>query len=229
LQNTLQNTLLEEAAITVLGEKLRLLPQKAIYWESKKTLLISDNHFGKTSTFLQHGVLIPQRNTEDDLERISALLEITEAERIVFLGDFFHARAGKSEKVLNSIKEWRESHKNIKLLLIRGNHDNMAGDPPGYLEIECCNEPCMEEPFVYRHNPEASDNGYVIAGHVHPSVKLRGKGRQAVRLPCFYFTRQYCIMPAFGSFTGMFTVAPGRADRVFVIAEEKVIDINPNK
>lgn len=224
----MQNTLLEEAEITVCGEKLRLMPQKAIYWEKKKTLLISDNHFGKTSTFLQHGVLIPQQNTEDDLSRITELIEITGAERIVFLGDFFHARAGKTDKVLGSIKEWRESHKSINLLLIRGNHDNMAGDPPGYLEIECCNEPCMEEPFVYRHNPEASDNGYVIAGHVHPSVKLRGKGKQSVRLACFYFTKKYCIMPAFGSFTGMFTVAPERGERVYVIAGDKVIYANSN-
>ncbi len=63
------------------------------------------------------------------------------------------------------------------------------------------------------------------AGHLHPGVKLSGKGRQAITLPCFYFGRQYGLLSAFGNFTGMAKLAVKRDDRVFIIIKEKVMEM----
>jgi metallophosphoesterase superfamily enzyme len=56
-------------------------------------------------------------------------------------------------------------------------------------------------------------------------VKLRGGGRQSLRLPCFYFGKNGAVMPAFGNLTGFHVIRPKKGDRVFVITENKVIAV----
>jgi metallophosphoesterase superfamily enzyme len=46
-----------------------------------------------------------------------------------------------------------------------------------------------------------------------------------VRLPCFFFTRDYAILPAFGPFTGMADVEPQAGDRVYVVAGAQVVGV----
>jgi DNA ligase-associated metallophosphoesterase len=143
----------------------------------------------------------------------------------VILGDLFHAREGKAPATLAAALAWRARHASLPITLIRGNHDRHAGDPPGELRIDCCDPPCAEPPFVLAHHPFDSPHGYVLAGHVHPSVTLRGVGRQRQRLPCFHFGERRGILPAFGEFTGTADVAVAPGDRVYVVAGERVIEI----
>ncbi|MDX1667527.1 MAG: hypothetical protein R3350_09870, partial [Saprospiraceae bacterium] len=82
-----------------------------------------------------------------------------------------------------------------------------------------------EAPFLFSHHPqEGVETGwYNLAGHVHPSVFLRGAGRQRLKLPCFYFGEDKGILPAFGYFTGSAVLHPGKKDRIYVIANDSVI------
>jgi metallophosphoesterase superfamily enzyme len=67
---------------------------------------------------------------------------------------------------------------------------------------------------------------YNLSGHVHPGVRLRGKGRQSLVLPCFYFGRRKGLLPAFGSFTGLATVRPREGETIFaIVGEEKIMAI----
>ena len=66
---------------------------------------------------------------------------------------------------------------------------------------------------------------YNLAGHIHPCVRLRGAGRQRLRLPCFYFGDRQGILPAFGTFTGLGDVEVQNGDRVFVIADDRVVEV----
>jgi uncharacterized protein len=54
-------------------------------------------------------------------------------------------------------------------------------------------------------------------------VRLYGSGRQRERLPCFVFSPQVGILPAFGDFTGLGDVEPGDGVRVYAIADDEVI------
>jgi metallophosphoesterase superfamily enzyme len=108
------------------------------------------------------------------------------------------------------------------VLLVRGNHDIGAGDPPAELGFRCVNEPWDSAPFSFRHHPEPGD-AYVLAGHVHPAVRLGGPGGLRERLPAFVFGRRVGLLPAFGSFTGSADVEPASSDRIFVIADDEVI------
>lgn len=93
------------------------------------------------------------------------------------------------------------------------------------------------ERFLFTHKPADEDiilNGcdYIFSGHVHPGVRLQGKGKQSLSLPCFHFTEKQCIMPAFGEFTGKFIIKPNGKDRVYVIAksnnEQVVMKVDKN-
>ena len=213
-----------EAMITVAGEELSLFPERAAFWHRQKALLVADPHWGKAATFRAEGIPVPSGTTAEGIGRLTMLVEKTKAERVIFLGDLLHAKEGRSESMFGALSQWRQAHRNVRVLLVRGNHDRRAGDPPSSLDIECVNAPHVIPPFVFAHHPVAHDDGYVVAGHVHPSIRLSGAGRQSLRLPCFLFGNRIAILPAFGDFTGFSEVDPEPDDRVFAIAESRVIE-----
>ena len=79
----------------IAGEQLVLLPERAAYWRRVQTLLVADPHFGKAAAFRAAGVPVPRGTTTGSLARLDAALARTGATRIVFLGDFLHARVGR--------------------------------------------------------------------------------------------------------------------------------------
>lgn len=207
------------------GERLVLLGARAAYRPSSGTLLVADPHFGKAAAFRAHGLPVPGGTTEATLARLAALLSETGARRLVFLGDFLHARAGRAPRTLDTLAAWREARPHLPILLVRGNHDRHAGDPPAALGIDCVDGPLPEPPFAYAHHPEPAPACYVLAGHLHPSVSLRGAGRQRQRLPCFHFGARVGILPAFGEFTGTADVVPTAGDRVYAVADGEVLRV----
>jgi metallophosphoesterase superfamily enzyme len=64
---------------------------------------------------------------------------------------------------------------------------------------------------------------YIFSGHVHPIVWLKGKGRQSFCLPCFYFSDQYAVLPAFSRFTGGYKVDVKKGDSVFAITGKEIM------
>jgi uncharacterized protein len=216
-------TATNDITIDLAGEALVLMPEAALFWPRESALIIADPHFGKAAAFRARGVPVPETTTYDNLRRLDSALARTSARRLVVLGDFLHARQGRSETLLASVAAWRGRHADLPILLVRGNHDDRAGDPPDEWDVECQEEPVCCPPFVWRHEPEASAEGYVLAGHVHPAVNLAGTGGLSATLPCFYFGRDYGLLPAFGDFTGTGVVRPRVADRVYVLADGEII------
>jgi DNA ligase-associated metallophosphoesterase len=215
---------LHRARVELRGQVLTLFAEKVAYWEGRRTLLVADAHWGKAATFRAAGIPVPRGTTTEGLRRLDAVLRRTGARRVVFLGDFLHAREGRAAATLEALREWREQHAATEMLLVRGNHDRQAGDPPAELGIACAEEPVSEPPFVLTHRPSATHAGYVLCGHLHPGVDLVGPARQHERLPCFWFGATAAVLPAFGDFTGLWPVSPTPGDRVFVVAAGQVIE-----
>lgn len=215
-----------DATAVVTGEQLVLLAERAVYWPRANALLVADPHFGKAAAFRAGGVPVPRGTTSENLRRLDAAIGRTGATRIVFLGDFLHAREGRAPETLRVLNDWRATHAAMDMLLVRGNHDARAGDPPRELAIRCDNAPVIESPFVFAHHPTTSDHGYVLCGHIHPGVWLHGAGRQFERLPCFWFGARTGVLPAFGEFTGLASVDVVAGDRVWVVAGDEVIRVS---
>lgn len=209
---------------TLCEENLLLLADRALFWPRHRTLVIADPHFGKAATFRAGGLPVPEATTAAMLNRLTALLALTHADRLLCLGDLLHARAGRSDAMLAAVTAWRRLHAEVAFHLVRGNHDAHAGDPPAEWAITCINEPSLEAPFAWRHHPAPHEGAYTIAGHLHPAVRLNGAGRQNATLPCFYFGTQVAVLPAFGEFTGTALVRPTPGERIFVLAGRSIIE-----
>jgi DNA ligase-associated metallophosphoesterase len=210
-------------AYDVAGASVVMLPQRALWLPDLDTVLVADLHWGKAAAFRAAYVPVPSGTTANDLSRLSVVLESTDARHLVVLGDLLHARSGRHNDTLDVIAQWRARHAAVHMLLVRGNHDLHAGDPPPELDIACTSTPWRAGPFVGVHKPEAHDAGYVLAGHLHPNVTLRGRGRISTRLPAFAFGPDVGLLPAFSSFTGGGMYDPEPTDALFVIAENEVL------
>jgi DNA ligase-associated metallophosphoesterase len=215
-----------DVMLTIAGEDIYLLAERALWWPNASTLVVADLHWGKASTFRAAGIPIPIGTTSDDLARLDSALTRTGARRMVVLGDLFHAKAGRiASHTLAELRRWRSLAAPVEILLVRGNHDRHAGDPPNDLRINCVNAPAFVPPFVFRHEPAKRADGYGLAGHVHPGITLMGRGLQRETLPCFVVGQTGTLVPAFGSFTGFGNVEPGPGDRAFVVVEGEVLEV----
>ena len=213
------------ATIELEGERLVLFPERLAWWEHRATLLVADPHWGKGAAFRAAGIPVPQGTTLGGLARLDSVLERTGATRVVFLGDYLHAKEGRAPGTLRALSQWRDRHPALELTLVRGNHDRHAGDPPDGLGVGCVDAPLADPPFLLAHFPDPRPPGYVLAGHVHPAVRLVGRGRQRERLPCFWVRPGVAVFPSFGDFTGAADVQPDPGDRVFVIADDRVVEL----
>lgn len=211
--------------VTLAGEAVHLLPQRAIWWPARSTLFLADLHLGKSATFRRGGIPVPRGVTAADLERLGGLLTMLEARRVIILGDMYHARTGRnSAETHRVLADWRSRHP-IPMVLVRGNHDTHAGDPPAELAISCVDGPLREPPFALAHRPGTCTDAFELAGHVHPGVRLRGSGRWRERLPCFAVSPRAAILPAFGGFTGMHLVEPSSDLTIYAVAGDEVLPV----
>ncbi|MDE2048367.1 MAG: ligase-associated DNA damage response endonuclease PdeM [Betaproteobacteria bacterium] len=206
----------------------RLLPQRAVYLQEYRALLIADAHFGKAAAFRRQGVPVPRGTTAANLAVIDALLQSTGAQHIVFLGDLFHSSVALGSRVAVQWRDWRRAHAAIDVTLVEGNHDAKAfkqAPLPADFGIALHSEPFALGPFALCHHPQHVPGRYVLCGHVHPGFRLQGRAADSVRLPCFWFGAQCGVLPAFGEFTGSHVVQPSPGDRVYVIAGDAVLPV----
>ncbi|MDP9081959.1 MAG: ligase-associated DNA damage response endonuclease PdeM [Bacteroidota bacterium] len=211
----------------LLNQDLLLLPQKAIYWKQEKALIAADVHLGKVGHFRKAGIAVPRDMEQTELAILSDLIFEHKPEKIIFLGDFFHSdmNADWDWFIL-----WRSQFPKLEIILVRGNHDIIDDSYYRQLNIILHDE-ILIGPFLMLHHPLTDTNlqnasGYVFCGHIHPGVRLVGRGRQAITLPCFAFGDRQAVLPSFGKFTGKVAIRSNKADRVFAIANDKVLTVN---
>lgn len=204
------------------GQPLTLLSGRAALVAASRTLLIADAHIGKAVSFRALGVPVPRGTTSETLAALTGLVHANGARRIVFLGDFLHSARAHAPATLAAVATWRAAHRDLELVLIRGNHDDRAGDPPTGLGIRVVDEPFLQDGFALCHHPRRVAGAYALAGHLHPCVSLGGRGGDHLRLPCFWFGDDVGVLPAFGAFTGMHPIRARVGERVYAIADELV-------
>jgi uncharacterized protein len=211
-----------EYPLTIGNHDLLLLADKAIYWPQQKALLIADAHFGKAAAYRALGQPVPQGTTNQNLQRLNVLLSQYPTEQLILLGDFLHAPKSHAPATLAALRDWRAQHAAMRCILVRGNHDQHAGDPPADLNIETVDEPYLVGDLALQHMPAPHATHHVLAGHSHPTFRLVGKGRQRLILPCFHQRPGMTLLPSFGDFTGGFLMQNKPGDLIVVTDGECV-------
>lgn len=205
-------------------QRLWLLPQKAIYWPETQTLLAADLHIGKASHFRKNGISVPSAVNQSNLDTLSQIVRQSRAERLIILGDLFHSDFNHE---WNAFRHWRSDHQALDISLVIGNHDIL--DKTRYHSARLHLFKKMRiGPFLLVHDAEqmalpAEESIYLLSGHVHPAIKLTNRGRQRLKLSCFFFGQNHGILPAFGQFTGTHILHPGPEDRIFIVTDRQVM------
>src|SRR5262245_20817950 len=106
------------------GERVELLPERAVWWPAAATLLVADLHWGKSETFRVSGAPVPGGVLESDLARLDAVVGATGARRVLVLGDLLHAGIGITPGLLEQVAAWRSGRaRDLDLSVVPGNHD----------------------------------------------------------------------------------------------------------
>lgn len=201
----------------------------ALYIPSERTLLLSDLHLEKASSYARRGVFLPPYDTRTTLGAVALAIAAFNPRRIIAMGDSFHDRhgAGRLDEAdagalaaLQAGRDW---------LWLTGNHDPDAA--PG-LGGDVADQAVMAG-LTLRHEPSPVCSVPEIAGHLHPVARIRLRGK-TLRRRCFIADGTRLILPAMGSLAGGLNVRdmaiaglfPGTRE-VWMLGEGRVFAVSP--
>ncbi|WP_422349911.1 ligase-associated DNA damage response endonuclease PdeM [Flagellimonas sp.] len=206
--------------INIRNQQFFLHPLGGIFWKEKSMLLISDVHLGKVAHFRKFGAAIPRKAIHKNYVLLDQIVSDFEPFQICFLGDLFHSTLNKEWELFENWVAKTPS----EIVLVAGNHDIISPHKFENLGIPIFQELIMDD-FLLTHHPEEREGYFNFCGHIHPAIKLKGGGRQTLRLACYFKTKNQLVFPAFGAFTGTHTLKPKRGDKVYAIVEDEVVKI----
>ncbi len=210
--------------ITSQGEELILDKERALFLPKHQLLAISDLHLGKSAHFRQAGLQVPATIAQTDLQRLSLLIKQYQPKTLLINGDMFHHGLNTD---IEEFSAWRKQYQELNFLLVKGNHDRLSDANYAAMSIEIHEPSFCLAPFCFIHDaPNCTDEElYPISGHIHPGVTIVGKAKQRLKFPCFYFGKEYAVLPAFSLFTGLYNIYPKTSERIFAVTPKSVMEV----
>lgn len=206
------------------------LAKQGLFWPAQRLLFVADLHLGKEASFCREGIAVPRGASETTLQRVHDMLAETSASRLAILGDLFHAKSSLANDVRSLFASFLASIPNVAVTLVRGNHDLATGKLPSEWPIEVTDAPWIVDDLELAHFPSSpqAPRSLTIAGHLHPAIRLRGNAAHGNKLACFHYDKAMrCLtLPAIGAFTGTALIRPSRDDRVWITAEDEVMELD---
>ena len=207
-----------ELPVQLGGEPMCLLGPRALWWPARQALLIADLHLGKADVFRRAGIALPSGGTEDDLQRLQALVQQQACRELWILGDILHGPAHRAAWHRQWLG-WREQHAALEVHVVRGNHDRHL--PHAALQVQI-HDDLRLGPFLLCHEPRQDAQAHVIAGHVHPQVALPALRR---RFPAFWLRQAQTVLPAFSAFTAGVVPARQRGEQWIACVEDQLVPL----
>ncbi|MBT4706075.1 MAG: ligase-associated DNA damage response endonuclease PdeM [Flavobacteriales bacterium] len=185
-------------------------------------LVIADLHLGKTMHFRKAGLPVPPPAREADQLNLLHLLQNEQPNELIVLGDLFHS---SSNSEIDELRMITTQFPEIHFELVLGNHDILERAVYHSLDFEVCDQKQIGK-FLMTHEPLDEVPAWLINmhGHIHPGIKLQGRGKQSVMLPCFHLSKTHFCLPAFGALTGLAKRNPRKSDRIFAIANNNIFE-----
>ena len=179
------------------GRELTALPEGALFWPSRRALLVADLHLEKASWFARLGQMLPPYDSISTLTDLKRLADSTGAEEIWCLGDSFHDRHGCDRLPARARDLLTGLTSAVRWTWITGNHDPGFADHCGGAIVD----EAVVEGLLLRHEADPAEHRPELSGHFHPKLRINHRGRQVSRR-CFVATERKLILPAFGALTG---------------------------
>lgn len=207
--------------IIIQNETFTLTNQRAVFLEKGKALLLSDLHIGKTAHFRKNGIALANHIMKSDLERLAALIEYFQPEKLIVVGDLLHA--GDNSDVYEFC-QWRNQYPDLKFYLIEGNHDRISESLEKKLCLDFKESQLELGAFTLIHEFDQERSGFQITGHIHPGIVLNSAVKN-IRLPCFALSENQLLLPAFSEFTGLDTKNLPKKSTFFVFTDEGIYEV----
>ncbi|MDT8438560.1 MAG: ligase-associated DNA damage response endonuclease PdeM [Wenzhouxiangellaceae bacterium] len=213
--------------LTLAGNELELLAERAVWWPAQRTVIVADVHLGKDQVFRRAGIAIPAAVLAEELAALDRLIERCRPDRLLVLGDWVHAAPADGERWPAEIAAWRRHHAELAIDLVLGNHDRRIEPWLPEWGIQARYDSILINQLNMVHEVDSENPEPGLSGHLHPVAWLSA-GRERVRLPAFACSREHLILPAFGRFTGGFDGLDRRRWAYFAVAGRRVVAI-PNR
>ncbi len=132
------------------------------------------------------------------LESLERLIDRRSPETILVNGDFKHNFSRNLEEEWLEVKDLLKFLRDrVKLVVVRGNHDNYLATILHDMDIGLRRSyRAGEFTFVHGHL-DVKTRGPVVIGHEHPALKLRDDIGATVARPAFVIGGDVSILPAF--------------------------------
>jgi len=172
----------------------------ALYIKKEKILVIGDVHIGYEEALNKQGILIPRFQFQEILKRLDKIFAKVKAELIIINGDLKHEFGTISDQ------EWRQTLKIIdylsekaKIILIKGNHDNILGPIANKRNIEIVDSYNVKDITILHGDKIINNlNKVIIMGHEHPAISFKERDD---KFKCFlkgkYGKSDLIVMPSF--------------------------------
>ena len=143
--------------------------------DGERALVVADYHAGIEAAFRSRGVEADSR-ADERLEHLLDLLDATDPDRVVFLGDLAHwigrpagAELAELEALVEAVTD------RVPALLVKGNHDGEFEDALDLPVTDPSGVRLGDVGFVHGHTwpaPAVLAAPTVCIGHEHPAVRL---------------------------------------------------------
>ncbi len=197
--------------------RFSLTKEKGVFWHEQQALLLADVHAGKATHFRKYGIPLSSDLLLNDLNAIEDLVARFNAKKVIVLGDLFHSDLNIENQF---VEKWVDDL-DVSFELIVGNHDihSISSSAVSYTPDY------VLDGFHLSHEP-LETNHFNIFGHLHPAFTLTGKGRQHIKLPSYYISSNFMVLPSFGSTTGKRTYKELiKHSEVYITSDEGVAKI----
>jgi DNA ligase-associated metallophosphoesterase len=211
---------------TIHNQNFIIHHHRVLFWQEEKALILSDLHIGKTNHFRKSGIVVPTNIIKEDMQRLVDCIQFFKPLKIIIVGDLFHSIENKEHEWL---AKWRNDFAAVEFILVKGNHDIVDENWYNQNNIALAKNFLQINNITFVHHIEdyknQQEDEYIISGHIHPAVTIKGLGKQSLRFPCFYFTEKYAVLPAFGKFTGTYTVEPKKNEQAFAVVNNSIVEV----
>src|SRR5690606_811424 len=127
--------------------------------------------------FRKYGIAVPQSVYKEDLQRLVNHIQYFNSTQVIIVGDLFHSHENKE---LDLFLKWRHDFPELKLLLVKGNHDILKSSWYEKAEITVYKSSLKLSGFCFQHDPgdcdedDGIETDYLFSGHIHPGISISG-------------------------------------------------------
>lgn len=181
-----------------IADGVEALKERALWMPDEGLLAVADLHLGYEGVLRREGVVIPRRQKAVIMDVLERLVLEHSPQTVLVNGDFKHDFSRNLDEEWYEVKEvLRFLKEKVRLVIVRGNHDNYLPNILRDMGIELRKSYKVGN-YVFTHGHwDIKTRSSVVIGHEHPSLKLRDGIGAVLSVPAFVVGEDFIVMPAF--------------------------------